>query len=126
MKKIIEKLISFIFGVTIFQIVLLWEYLEEKKTNMNETYNTELNKNEKLSTENETPPIANVLLGDVLFVPQICMSWSSLIIDNFGVKVPINTGAGMGKYWMPVFETEDECKKEYPECEVVQLKRGRW
>jgi hypothetical protein len=27
---------------------------------------TELNKNEKLSTEQETPPIANVLLCDVL------------------------------------------------------------
>jgi hypothetical protein len=85
-----------------------------------------LNKKTKVSTELEAPPIANPLLCDVLFVPQICMSWRSLNVDHFGVKIPINTEAGMGKYWMPVFETEEECKKEYPQCEVVMLKRGRW
>jgi len=85
-----------------------------------------INKKTKVSTEQEAPPIANVLLGDVLFVPQIVMSWKSLNVDHFGVKIPINTEAGMGKYWMPVFENEEDCKREYPQCEVVMLKRGRW
>jgi len=30
MKQRIEQFLSFLFGVTFFQIVLLWEYLEEK------------------------------------------------------------------------------------------------
>jgi len=30
MKQRIEQLLSFLFGITFFQIVLLWEYLEEK------------------------------------------------------------------------------------------------
>jgi hypothetical protein len=38
---------------------LRWAGLITKKIDMK----TELNKNEKLSTEQETPPIANVLLG---------------------------------------------------------------
>jgi hypothetical protein len=84
------------------------------------------NRKKKVETTTDPAIVGNTLLGDVLFVPQICMSWKSLNIDHFGVKIPINTEAGMGKYWMPVFETEEECKKEYPQCEVVILKRGRW
>jgi len=30
MKQRIEQFLSFLFGITFFQIVLLWEYLEEK------------------------------------------------------------------------------------------------
>ena len=40
---------------------------------------TELNKNDKLSTEQETPPIANVLLAD-----SVCLHMTTYIDeDNF-------------------------------------------
>lgn len=57
------------------------------------------------------------------YAPKICMSWKNLHIDYFGVKVPINSEPGMGKYWIPVFDSEDECKREYPNAEVIKLKK---
>lgn len=82
------------------------------------------NKEQKAETSTEAAIVDNTMLGDMLFVPQIVMSWKTLNVDHFGVKIPINTEAGMGKYWMPVFENEEDCKREYPQCEVVILKRG--
>jgi hypothetical protein len=59
---------------------------------------TEFNKNEKLSTEQETPPIANVLLGEVAFssgqtthkvmvtANGFKMRWYATVIKNEAVK----------------------------------------
>jgi hypothetical protein len=45
---------------------------------------TELNKNEKLSTEHENPPIANVLLPDV-FSSEEMIGFGNFIRDNYYV-----------------------------------------
>ena len=48
-------------------------------TNKNLIMKTELNKNDKLSTEQETPPIANLLLAD-----SVCLHMTTYIDeDNF-------------------------------------------
>lgn len=53
-----------------------------------------------------------------LFMPEIAINWNSIKIGN----TPITTYPGMGKHWIPVFETEKECTKEYPNCDIIVLK----
>ena len=77
----------------------------------------------KQAENNAANTADNRALNNLLYSPQLVYSWKSLNVDNFGVKLPITTCSGMGQYWTPVFETEEECRREYPDCEIVILKR---
>jgi hypothetical protein len=82
---------------------------------------------EQNTSQTTEPAIAvDTVLGNVLYLPELVMSWKSLNVDNFGVKLPITTYPGMGKYWIPVFESIEECKKEYPDSKVIIIKQGQW
>lgn len=61
---------------------------------------------------------------EFLYMPEIVFGWDSLNIDACGAKIPINTFPDMGDYWMPVFNSEEECKLHYPNCRVKIIKKG--
>ena len=77
-----------------------------------------------MTKKNTLQPTEPSVPNTELYMPQLVYSWKSLNVDNFGVKLPITTYPGMGKYWTPVFETKEECEKEYPDCDIAILKRG--
>ena len=60
--------------------------------------------------------------GKIYYVPQVIQSWREVQIDNLGAIIPVNPASYMGKFFLPVFESEEALRKEYPDAEIVMLK----
>ena len=60
---------------------------------------------------------------DYLYAPCSVQKWKSISVSYYGKDIPVITQPGMGQYFLPVFETEEESIREYPGVEIVILKR---
>jgi hypothetical protein len=55
------------------------------------------------------------------YTTQIVMSWESIEFNYFGTIIPAKTDQCMGNFFIPVFDSEEACKKHYPDAKPIKL-----